>query len=40
MTIFADCQAHGVGLSGSAYQLVRDNLALIDDAMRMRSADR
>jgi [protein-PII] uridylyltransferase len=35
MTIYADCQAHGVGLSGSAYQAVRDNLALIDnDAMR------
>ncbi len=35
MTIYADCQAHNVGLSGSAYQAVRDNLPLIDnDAMR------
>ncbi len=34
VTIFADCQAHGVELSGSAYQQVRNNLALIDDAMR------
>jgi [protein-PII] uridylyltransferase len=34
VTIYADCQAHGVDLSGSAYQLVRDNLALIDDGMR------
>ncbi len=34
ITVFADCQAHGVELSGSAYQLVRDNLGLIDDAMR------
>jgi len=34
VTIFADCAAHGVELSGSAYQLVRDNLPLIDDAMR------
>jgi [protein-PII] uridylyltransferase len=34
ITIFADCQAHGVELSGSAYQLVRNNLGLIDDAMR------
>ncbi|MGH7865870.1 MAG: [protein-PII] uridylyltransferase, partial [Candidatus Binataceae bacterium] len=33
-TIFADCQAHGVELSGSAYQLVRDNLGRIDDAIR------
>jgi [protein-PII] uridylyltransferase len=32
--IFADCQAHGVELSSSAYQLVRDHLALIDDKMR------
>ena len=32
--IFADCQAHGVELSGNTYQLVRDNLALIDDQMR------
>ena len=29
VTIFADCEAHGVELSGSAYQLVRDNLSLI-----------
>ena len=28
ITIFADCQSHGVELSGSAYQLVRDNLEL------------
>ena len=34
VTIFGDCEAHGVELSGSAYQLVRDNLPLIDDAMR------
>ena len=34
ITIFADCQAHEVKLSGSAYQMVRDNLDLIDDAMR------
>jgi [protein-PII] uridylyltransferase len=34
VTIFADCQAHGVELSGSAYQQVRDNLCLIDDAFR------
>ncbi len=34
ITIFADCQTHGVELSGSAYQLVRDNLGLIDEAMR------
>jgi [protein-PII] uridylyltransferase len=34
ITVFADCQAHGVELSGSAYQLVRDNLYLIDDTMR------
>src|SRR5205807_8341855 len=26
LTIFADCQAHGVELSGSAYQQVRDSL--------------
>ena len=34
LTIFADCQAHGVQLSGSAYQLVRDNVSLIDDRAR------
>ena len=34
ITIFADCQTHEVELSGSAYQMVRDNLGLIDDAMR------
>ena len=34
ITIFADCQAHGVELSGSAYQQVRDSLGLIDDAFR------
>jgi [protein-PII] uridylyltransferase len=34
ITIFADCQAHDVGLSGGAYQLVRDNLALIDEKFR------
>ena len=34
ITVFADCQAHDVELSGSAYQLVRDNLYLIDDPMR------
>ncbi len=32
--IYADCQAQQVGLSGSAYQLVRDNLGLIDEKMR------
>jgi [protein-PII] uridylyltransferase len=34
LTIFADCQAHRVELSGSAYQQVRDNLRLIDDVFR------
>ena len=35
MTIYSDCQAHGVGLSGAAYQAVRNDLALIDnDKMR------
>ena len=34
ITVFGDCGAHGVQLSGSAYQRVRDNLYLIDDAMR------
>src|ERR1700730_5846334 len=35
MTIYSDCQAHGVGLSGAAYQSVRNDLALIDnDKMR------
>jgi [protein-PII] uridylyltransferase len=34
ITIFADCQAHGVELSGSAYQQVRDSLVLVDDAFR------
>jgi [protein-PII] uridylyltransferase len=34
ITIYADCQAQNVSLSGSAYQLVRDNLELIDDDMR------
>lgn len=34
VTIFADCQGHGVELSGTAYQLVRDHLALIDDGFR------
>jgi [protein-PII] uridylyltransferase len=34
ISIYADCQAQGVGLSGGAYQLVRDNLWRIDDAMR------
>lgn len=34
VTIFADCQAHRVELSGSTYQILRDNLALIDDRMR------
>jgi [protein-PII] uridylyltransferase len=34
ITIFADCQAHEVELSGSAYQQVRDSLGLIDDAFR------
>ena len=32
--IFADCQAHGVELSGNTYQLVRDHLAVVDDQMR------
>jgi [protein-PII] uridylyltransferase len=32
--IYADCQAQDVSLSGSTYQLVRDNLGLIDDDMR------
>ena len=34
ITIYADCQAQNVSLSGSGYQLVRDNLELIDDKMR------
>jgi [protein-PII] uridylyltransferase len=34
VTIFADCQAHDVELSGSTYQAVRDNLYLIDDQLR------
>jgi [protein-PII] uridylyltransferase len=34
LTIYADCQAQNVSLSGSTYQLVRDNLGLIDDRMR------
>ncbi|HEY9156934.1 [protein-PII] uridylyltransferase [Candidatus Binatus sp.] len=34
ITIYADCQAQNVSLSGSGYQLVRDNLELIDEAMR------
>jgi [protein-PII] uridylyltransferase len=34
ITIYADCQAQNVSLSGSAYQLVRDNLELIGDEMR------
>jgi [protein-PII] uridylyltransferase len=34
VTIFADCQAHNVQLSGSTYQLVRDHLYLIDDQAR------
>jgi [protein-PII] uridylyltransferase len=34
ITIFADCQAHEVELSGSAYQQVRDGLRLVDDAFR------
>src|ERR1019366_7276907 len=34
ITIYADCQAQNVSLSGSGYQLVRDNLDLIDDEMR------
>jgi [protein-PII] uridylyltransferase len=35
MTVYSDCQAHGVGLHGSAYQAIRNNLSLIDnDVMR------
>ena len=34
ITIYVDCQVQCVGLSGSTYQLVRDNLGLIDDTMR------
>ncbi len=34
VTIFAECQAHDVELSGSAYQMVCDNLALIDEPVR------
>lgn len=34
ITIYADCQAHEVELSGSAYQMVRDNLGLIKHSMR------
>jgi len=38
ITIYADCQAQGVKLSGSAYQLVRDKLGLIDEAVRNSAA--
>jgi [protein-PII] uridylyltransferase len=34
ITIYSDLQAQAVGLSGGAYQLVRDNLGLIDDSLR------
>jgi [protein-PII] uridylyltransferase len=34
VTIFAECQAHDVEFSGSTYQLLRDNLALIDERVR------
>jgi [protein-PII] uridylyltransferase len=34
VTIYADCQAHGVELSGKAYQMVRDNLGLIGHTVR------
>ena len=34
ITIFEDCQAHGVELSGATYQMVRDSLPLIDDNFR------
>jgi len=34
IAIYVDCQAQNVSLSGSTYQLVRDNLDLIDDDMR------
>ena len=34
IAIFADCQAHGVELAGGTYQMVRDNLSLIDDRAR------
>jgi [protein-PII] uridylyltransferase len=34
VTIFAECQAHGVQMSGATYQLVRDHLYLIDDQAR------
>jgi len=34
ITIYADCQAHGVELSGATYQMVRDNLHLIDADFR------
>lgn len=34
VTIYGDCQAHGVELSGSTYQMIRDSLGLIDEAAR------
>ncbi len=34
VAIFAECQAHGVELSGSSYQMVCDHLGLIDDSAR------
>ena len=34
VTIYADCQAHGLELSGKAYQIIRDNLDLIGHSMR------
>ncbi len=37
ITIFADCQAHDVELSGSAYQAVYNHRDLIDDSLRRDS---
>ncbi|MGH7878112.1 MAG: [protein-PII] uridylyltransferase, partial [Candidatus Binataceae bacterium] len=34
VSLFADCQAHGVELSGSAFQAVRDNLGLAGAELR------
>jgi [protein-PII] uridylyltransferase len=34
LTVYAECQAHGVELSGATYQMVRDNVRLIDERFR------
>lgn len=34
VSVFSDCQAHGVRLSAGAYQLVRENLLLLSEELR------